>query len=362
MTSGSTRRRTLQTAVAPDDSGLAPVTSLAGVGVVLAAALERLGIARVQDLWFHLPLRYEDRTRITPIRDLRPGDKVQVEGVVEAVERGFRYRPQLRVALGDDSCATLVLRFLHFRAAQVAQFAPGVRVRCYGEVRHGMQGPEMVHPTYRVIDARATAPVEDRLTPIYPATEGVGQKRLGNLIALALAKLPDDAALELVPAELREPLELGSLREALLVAHRPPPDADPAEFTLGTHPARQRLAFEELLTHHLSLKRQREQVRRHAAPALAGDGHLRRDLIERLPFALTGAQRRVAAEILDDLAKPVPMLRLVQGDVGSGKTVVAALAALAAIEAGAQVALAAPTELLAEQHWRLLDGDRKSVV
>ncbi len=336
-------------------AGEAPVTSLPGVGPALAQALARLGIERVQDLWFHLPLRYEDRTRIVPIGDLRPGEKAQVEGVVEAVERGFRYRPQLRVALGDDSRATLVLRLLHFRAAQVAQFAPGVRVRCHGEVRHGMHGLEMVHPSYRILDNRTAAPVEEHLTPVYPVTEGLGQKRLAGLITLALAKLPDDEALELVPAKLRGSLELGSLREALLAAHRPPPDADLVEFTLGTHPARQRLAFEELLAHHLGLKRQREQVRRHAAPALAGDGRLRRGFTERLPFALTRAQQRVAIEILDDLARPVPMLRLVQGDVGSGKTVVAALAALAAIEAGSQVALAAPTELLAEQHWRLLE-------
>jgi ATP-dependent DNA helicase RecG len=335
-------------------SGDAPVTSLPGVGPALAQAPARLGIERVQDLWFHLPLRYEDRTRVVPIGDLRPGEKAQVEGVVEAVERGFRYRPQLRVALVDDSRVNLVLRFLHFRAAQVAQFAPGVRVRCYGEVRHGSQGAEMVHPAYRILDERSGNPVEDHLTPIYPATEGLGQKRLAKLIAHALAKLPDDAELELVPPALREPLALGSLRESVLAAHRPPPDADPGAFTLGTHPARQRLAFEELLAHHLGLKRQREQVRRHAAPVLAGDGLLRGEFAKRLPFALTAAQQRVAAEILEDLAKPVPMLRLVQGDVGSGKTVVAALAALCAIESGSQVALAAPTELLAEQHWRLL--------
>ncbi|GAP66119.1 ATP-dependent DNA helicase RecG [Mizugakiibacter sediminis] len=341
---------------AAEDPGLQPVSTLPGVGPALAQALARLGLERVQDLWFHLPLRYEDRTRLTPIRELRPGQSAQVEGRVEAVETGFRYRPQLKVALTDDSAATLVLRFFHFRRAQVEQLAPGTRLRCYGEVRLGANGPEMVHPQYERIAGEASAPVEERLTPVYPTTEGLGQKRIAGVIAKALLRLPDDARLELVPAALRAPLALSSLREALLTVHRPPADADVAQLTLGTHPAQQRLAFEELLTHHLSLKRLRAQVRALRAPALAGDGRLRKALLARLPFALTGAQRRVGAEIERDLAATAPMLRLVQGDVGSGKTVVAALAALAAVECGHQVALMAPTELLAEQHLRNFRG------
>ncbi|MCE5232591.1 MAG: ATP-dependent DNA helicase RecG [Mizugakiibacter sp.] len=337
---------------ATEDAALQPASALPGVGPALAQALARLGLVRVQDLWFHLPLRYEDRTRITPIRELRPGQSAQVEGVVEAVETGFRYRPQLRVALTDASAATLVLRFFHFRRAQAGQLAPGTRLRCYGEVRFGATGPEMVHPQYERLAGDAPATVEERLTPVYPTTEGLGQKRLAGVIAKALARLPDEAALELIPAGLRAPLALSSLREALLTVHRPAADADVARLTLGTHPAQQRLAFEELLTHHLSLKRLRAQVRTLRAPALAGDGHLRAALLARLPFALTGAQRRVDAEIARDLAATAPMLRLVQGDVGSGKTVVAALAALAAVECGYQVALMAPTELLAEQHLR----------
>jgi ATP-dependent DNA helicase RecG len=339
------------TAEASSGHGLAPVTALPGVGPALAQALARLGLERVQDLWFHLPLRYEDRTRITPIRELRIGESAQVEGVVEAVERSFRYRPQLRVAIGDDSQATLMLRFFHFNRAQAEQFAPGARFLCYGEVRHGAHGAEIVHPEYRRVTGAAGAPTEDRLTPIYPGTEGLGQKRLAGVIARALERLPDDASLELIPAALRTPLQLVSLREALLLVHRPPLDTPVAQLAQGRHPAQQRLAFEELLTHHLSLRRLRDRVRRHAAHALAGDGTLRAALRARLPYTLTAAQRRVVAEIECDLARPVPMLRLVQGDVGSGKTVVAALAALAAVEAGCQVALVAPTELLAEQHW-----------
>ncbi|MEO7326833.1 MAG: ATP-dependent DNA helicase RecG [Dokdonella sp.] len=340
-------------AVAANDASLAPLTSLAGVGPSIAQALGRLGLAHVQDLWFHLPLRYEDRTRITAIRDVCVGESAQVEGVVEAVERGFRFRPQLRVAISDSSNTTLSLRFFHFNRAQAEQLAPGTRVLCYGEVRHGANGPEMVHPEYRRVSGEGVVNTEDRLTPVYPTTEGLGQKRIAGVVARALERLPDEARLELIPHDLRKPLQLVSLREALLIVHRPPADADIAALMLGRHPAQQRLAFEELLTHHLSLKRLRAQVRRHAAPVLAGDGHSRAALRENLPFAMTRAQQRVVTEIEDDLAKPVPMLRLVQGDVGSGKTVVAAIAAIAAVESGYQAALIAPTELLAEQHWRL---------
>src|SRR5450759_4134225 len=220
-------------AAAIEDAGLVPVTALAGVGPSLAKALARLGLERVQDLWFHLPLRYEDRTRITRIRDLAIGESAQVEGVVEAVERGFRYRPQLRVAIGDDSHATLSLRFFHFNRAQAEQFAPGARFLCYGEVRHGTQGPEMVHPEYRRVLGAASVATEERLTPIYPTTEGLGQKRLTGVIARALERLPDAESLELIPIEVRASLQLASLREALLTVHRPAADADVAAFALG---------------------------------------------------------------------------------------------------------------------------------
>ncbi|MEP6940893.1 MAG: ATP-dependent DNA helicase RecG [Rudaea sp.] len=333
-----------------DDSGSLGVATLAGVGPALAATLEKLGLVTLQDLWFHLPLRYEDRTRLSAIRDLRVGEMAQVEGRVEAIERGFRFRPQLRIAIGDASAQTLLLRFFHFNSAQVKQLAVGQRLRCFGEVRHAAQGLEMVHPQYQRLAESEASQVEDRLTPVYPVTEGLGQKRLAVLVERALVRLPADASLELLPQALRTKNSLTSLRDALLYVHRPPPDADVARLAFGAHPAQQRLAFEELLAQHLSLKRLRARLRAHAAPALRGDGALRERFLNALPFAPTKAQRRVAAEIARDIATPTPMLRLVQGDVGSGKTIVAALAALAAIEAGSQVALMAPTELLAEQH------------
>ncbi|EIL93600.1 ATP-dependent DNA helicase RecG [Rhodanobacter spathiphylli] len=332
------------------DPGLTPVGKLPGVGPALVASLARLGLERVQDLWFHLPLRYEDKTRVTPIADLRPGERAQVEGVVEAVERGFRHRPQLKVAIGDDSRQTLLLRFFHFNRAQAEQLPPGARLLCYGEVRHGAQGLEMVHPTYQRLTGEAVAAVDDLLSPVYPTTEGLGPKRLAGVIGKALALLPPAARLELIPSALCAEHGLTSLRDALLYVHRPPPDARLDQLVLGRHPAQQRLAFEELLTQHLSLRRMREAVRRRRAPKLGGDGELRRQLLASLSFRLTAAQQRVTDEVAGDLARNHPMLRLVQGDVGSGKTVVAALAALAAVEAGHQVALMAPTELLAEQH------------
>ena len=336
--------------VTATDPGSAPVGTLAGVGPALVAALAKLGLERIQDLWFHLPLRYEDRTRVTAIADLRAGDRAQVEGVVEAVERGFRYRPQLKVAISDDSRQTLLLRFFHFNRAQAEQLQPGTRLLCYGEVRHGAQGLEIVHPNYQRLSGDVAASVDELLTPIYPTTEGLGPKRLAGVIGKALDRLPPDAQLELIPPALCAAHGLDSLRDALLYVHRPPPDAPMSQLMLGRHPAQQRLAFEELLTQHLSLKRMREAVRQRRAPVLGGPGELRRKLLAGLPFQLTGAQQRVGDEVACDLAQPQPMLRLVQGDVGSGKTVVAALAALAAVEAGYQVALMAPTELLAEQH------------
>lgn len=333
-----------------------PLSRLPGVGPRVAEKLAVRGLLTVQDLWLHLPLRYEDRTAITPIRLLQPGVPAQVEGRVEAVERGFRYRPVLRVAVGDDSRGSLVLRFFHFRAAQVAQFAVGARIRCYGTPKPGQNGLEIIHPSYRVLGDDDEMALGDALDPVYPAVEGIGPATLRKLIGLALDKLPDDAALELLPPGLLAGLGLPSLRQALLTMHRPPRDADVAALALGTHPAQRRLAIEELLAHHLSLRRQRLAMRRHGAPPLAGKGKLATALQKSLPFTLTGAQQRVYAQIREDLKQPSPMLRLVQGDVGSGKTVVAALAAMLAVEAGKQVALAAPTELLAEQHLANLRG------
>ncbi len=337
-------------------SGETPVTVLPGVGASVAAKLQARGIGSLQDLWLHLPLRYEDRTTLLPIRALKAGLPAQVEGRVEAVERGFRYRPMLRVAVSDGSGGTLVLRFFHFRAAQVAQFAVGTRLRAYGTPRPGQHGLEIVHPSYRVLGEGEEPGLGEALDPVYPAVEGIGPATLRKLIGQALERLPDETALEVLPPALLAGMALPSLRQALLTMHRPPADADLAALAAGTHPAQRRLALEELLAHHLSQRRQRIALQRQRAPALRGRDGLAKALLDALPFRLTAAQRRVFDEIRKDLARAHPMLRLVQGDVGSGKTVVAALAAMLAVERGKQVALAAPTELLAEQHLANLRG------
>ncbi|HEL4251564.1 TPA: ATP-dependent DNA helicase RecG [Stenotrophomonas maltophilia] len=331
-------------------SGEASLAMLAGVGPAVAAKLQARGLATLQDLWLHLPLRYEDRTRLTRIEDLRNGVPAQVEVRVVAVERGMRYRPMLKVAVEDEGQGTLVLRFFHFRQQQVGQFAVGNRLRCFGTPKPGHLGLEIVHPSYQVLGRNDDPELGDRLDPVYPTVEGVGPMTMRKLIGQALDRLPEESTLELLPSGWLDGLGLPSLRSALLTAHRPPPDADLAALAAGTHPAQRRLAMEELLAHHLSLRRQRIALQAHHAPPLAGPGKLAKALLKQLPFALTGAQARVFKQIREDLARPSPMLRLVQGDVGSGKTVVAALAAMLAVEQGKQVALAAPTELLAEQH------------
>ncbi|MBB5861539.1 ATP-dependent DNA helicase RecG [Xanthomonas arboricola] len=337
-------------------AGQASLVSLPGVGPKVAEKFAARGISTLQDLWLHLPLRYEDRTRLTTIAQLQSGVPAQIEGRVDAVERGFRYRPVLRVAVSDESHGSVVLRFFHFRAAQVAQFAPGTRLRVFGTPKPGQNGWEIVHPSYRVLAPGEDAGLGDSLDPVYPVLEGVGPATLRKLIGQALERLPAEAALELLPRHWLQDEQLPSLRSALLTMHRPPVNTDPQQLLAGGHPAQQRLAIEELLAHQLSLRRQRIALQRFRAPLLPGNGTLVRQLRAALPFQLTGAQQRVFAQIARDLAKPSPMLRLVQGDVGSGKTVVAALAAMLAVEQGKQVALAAPTELLAEQHLTNLRG------
>ncbi|HSR64944.1 MAG TPA: OB-fold nucleic acid binding domain-containing protein, partial [Xanthomonadaceae bacterium] len=283
--------RVARPAPALAEAGETPLTRLPGVGPRVAGKLAARGLLTLQDLWLQLPRQYEDRTRLTPIRALQAGVAAQVEGVVEAVDRGFRYRPMLRVALGDDSRATLVLRFFHFRAAQVAQFAPGTRVRAYGTPRAGQHGLEIVHPSYRVLDADG-GDLGDALDPVYPAIEGTGPAALRKLIGLALERLPGDDALELLPRAWLADFGLPPLREALRTVHRPPPGSDVAALLAGTHPAQRRLALEELLAHHLSLRRQRIALQSHRAAALAGPGLLAQRLLDALPFALTGAQQR----------------------------------------------------------------------
>lgn len=333
------------------DSARAPLTSLAGVGARVAGKLAARGLQTVQDLWLLLPRQYEDRTRLTPIQMLRPGMAAQVEGRVLAVERGMRRRPMLQVTIGDPGQGCLLLRFFHFRAPQVAQFSAGARVRAYGVVRPGPRGLEIVHPSYRIFGQAASAPLSERLDPVYPSIDGVAASTVRRLVAQALERLPADAqALELLPVEALRQLHLPSLSEALATVHHPPRETDVAALRAGRHPAQRRLVIEELLAHQLGLRRQRRLLQRRAAPVLAGPGRLVDGLRAALPFSLTAAQQRVFAQIRADLARARPMLRLVQGDVGSGKTVVAALAAMLAVEQGRQAALMAPTELLAEQH------------
>ena len=348
------RRPAVTPALAP--SGEASLAVLAGVGPAVAAKLAARGLSSLQDLWLHLPLRYEDRTTLTRIQDLRNGVPAQVEVRVVAVDRGMRFRPTLKVAVEDEGQGTLVLRFFHFRQQQVAQFSVGTRLRCFGTPKPGQLGLEIVHPSYQVLGRTDDPALGDSLDPVYPTVEGIGPATLRRLIGQALDRLPEESSLELMPPGWLDGLALPSLRSALLTVHRPPPDANLAALAAGTHPAQRRLALEELLAHHLSLRRQRIALQAHHAPPLAGPGKLAKALAKQLPFALTAAQKRVFTQIREDLAQPRPMLRLVQGDVGSGKTVVAALAAMLAVEQGKQVALAAPTELLAEQHLTNLRG------
>ncbi len=328
-----------------------PVTALRGVGPKSAERLARLGIHRVQDILFHLPMRYQDRTRVTPMQYLRPGDEVVVEGEIEHVEIRFGRRRSLLVHLSDGS-SRIILRFFHFSAAQKNNLKPGLGLRCFGEIRNGPACFELIHPEYRVLNDDIVDAVEDSLTPVYPTTEGMHQISWRDLTgkALELLQTSEQGLQEWLPAGLLEDYSLMELTAAIRYLHRPPTNAQQQLLLDGVHPAQQRLAFEELVAHQLSLRQARQFQRRKQAPPLSGSGDLRQRLLQALPFELTSAQQRVLGEISSDLQQAIPMLRLVQGDVGSGKTIVAALAALQAIEAGFQVALMAPTELLAEQH------------
>jgi ATP-dependent DNA helicase RecG len=327
-----------------------PVTSLRGVGPALADTLARLSLYTVQDLLFHLPQRYEDRTRVSPIGSLRAGERAVIEGEIQLTEVAFRGRRVLLSRIADGS-GFLTLRFFHFSASQQAALARGTRLRCFGEVRTGPSGLEIVHPEYRRTQFDAAPTKAEGLTPIYPTTEGVQQGRLRQLTTLALAQLPGGLADCIDPA-VRRRWSLLPLETALRNVHRPPPDADLEALNAGRHPAQRTLAFEELLAHQLSLRRLRRMVDRDPSWPFAPGGGRVEQFVSTLPFALTGAQRRVWSEVASDLSRSHPMMRLVQGDVGSGKTVIAALAAVRAAEHGCQAAVMAPTELLAEQHAR----------
>ena len=331
-----------------------PVSSLKGVGPKLAEKLKRLGLHTVQDVLFHLPLRYQDRTRVLRMGGLRPGMEAVVEGEIELADVVFRGRRSL-ICRVSDGTGHLHLRFFYFSAAQQANLTRGRRLRLFGEVRFGPVGLEMIHPEYEFTDGAQPAKAEENLTPVYPATTGVHQLSLRKLARQALEKYLEKIEERLPPAVLQE-LRLPTLTEALALVHQPPPHTPVELLAEGKHPAVMRLSFEELLAHHLSLKRLRARVQTESAPAMSGAGKLMSQMLAQLPFQLTRAQQRVLDEILTDLRNAHPMQRLVQGDVGSGKTVVAACASLAAIESGLQVAVMAPTELLADQHLRNFSG------
>ncbi|MFQ2859315.1 ATP-dependent DNA helicase RecG [Aeromonas caviae] len=321
--------------------------SLKGVGSKMLEKLERLGLATVQDLLFHLPLRYEDRTQVWPIGDLPPGLHGAVEGEIQDTQLVMGRRRMLVCRISDGT-GSLTLRFFNFTAAQKNSLAQGRLIRCFGETRPGKYGLEMAHPEYKLLGEEQAGQTEEALTPVYPTTEGLRQLTLRSLTDQALAQLDLYGVEELLPAGLY-PQQI-DLAAALKLLHRPPPSVALALLESGQHPAQQRLVLEELLAHNLSVLKVRAQAQNQLARALKPAPKLVEQLLGALPFTPTGAQSRVVAEIARDLQQSHPMMRLVQGDVGSGKTLVAALAALQAIGNGCQVGLMAPTELLAEQH------------
>ncbi|MCI7718426.1 ATP-dependent DNA helicase RecG [[Pasteurella] aerogenes] len=324
-----------------------PLTTLSGVGAAIAEKLGRLGIFNLQDLLFHFPMRYEDRTRITPIADLRPEHYATIEGFVQTCDVQFGKRPILTVSLSDSS-SKITLRFFNFNAAMRNSFQVGARVKAFGEIKRGRFMAEIHHPEYQIVRDGAPLPLEETLTPIYPTTEGLKQASLRKLTDQALALLDKMALPEILPAAYN-PHQF-SLKQAIQLLHRPPPDLALELLEQGKHPAQQRLIFEELLAHNLAMQKVRLGTQQCSAIPLTDKSDLIERFLHQLPYQPTSAQQRVSQEIATDLAQDYPMMRLVQGDVGSGKTLVAAQASLKAIDNGKQVALMAPTEILAEQH------------
>ncbi len=326
------------------------VTALKGVGASLAGTLAKLGIISVQDLLFHLPHRYQDRTRILPIVSLRVGDQGVIEGEVTDSKVVMGRRRSLQITLRDGS-GLIVLRFFHFNAAQKQQMSEGIRLRCFGETRRGRAGLEIYHPEYKLVSDEALTPVEDMLTPVYPLTEGIQQNRIRSLCQQALGWLDRYEIRDWIPESIRQNYQFLNINDAIRFLHHPPVDANQHQLLEGAHACQQRLIFEELLAHHFSLLRLRQEMQSHKAIPLSPAEDIEIGLLEPLPFTLTGAQQYVADEIKADIRQSIPMLRLVQGDVGSGKTIVAAIAAAQAVGNHCQIALMAPTEILAEQHW-----------
>ena len=325
-----------------------PLSTLKGVGPSLAEKLEKIGLLSVQDMLFHLPLRYEDKTRVTTVRNLLVGTSTNIIGEITDSQITHGKRRMLVVTLHDGT-GSIQLCFFSFSASQKNSLAIGKNIRCYGEVKRGPRGYQIVHPEYKSLDDdRELTPVEETLTPVYPSTDGLRQISLRSLTEQALTRLQRGQVEELLPANIFN--EQYSLSEALTIIHRPPPEVSVEQLEQGRHPAQQRLIKEELLAHNLSMLKLRQNSDIHDAVSLLGDEKVNDKFLNALPFSPTKAQARVVDEIKTDLAKTQPMMRLVQGDVGSGKTLVAALAALTAISQGYQVALMAPTEILAEQH------------
>ena len=323
------------------------LTELAGVGAKMAEKLHKIGLNNVQDVLFHLPLRYEDRTRIWPINRVAPGQFLTVQGEVSHCSIQFGKRKMLTVKIGDTT-GSVTLKFFNFNAAMKNSFSQGKQVKAYGEIKGSQFGLEIIHPDYRLFSEPTELSVEETLTPVYPTTDGLRQTTLRNLTDQALALLEKSAVTELLPAGLYG--QQMTLAQALQLMHRPTADISLEQLDAGKHPAQKRLILEELLAQNLSMLALRSKGQQHQSWSFAPQDTLKQQLLASLPFTPTGAQQRVVADIEADLAKSQPMMRLVQGDVGSGKTLVAALAALRAIEHGYQVALMAPTELLAEQH------------
>ncbi|MFG0449456.1 ATP-dependent DNA helicase RecG [Shewanella algae] len=326
---------------------LIAITELKGVAAKMAEKLHKLGINTVQDLLFHLPLRYEDRTRIYPIASLTPGSYGTIEAEIQSSQIINGRKRMLICNVRDDS-GTMTLRFFNFSAAQRNAMQQGLTIRAYGEVRRGNHQAEIIHPDYKILKGDEPPNLSETLTPIYPTTEGLKQASWMKLTEQALNLLQEDGLQELLPEALRPNQQ--SLAQAVRTLHRPPADVDIYRLEQGQHPAQQRLVQEELLAHNLSMLKLRERSNHDKAVPLPATRALLNPFLAALPFKPTGAQQRVVADIGRDIEKPQPMMRLVQGDVGSGKTLVAAMAALQAIENGYQVAMMAPTELLAEQH------------
>ncbi|MEE4244174.1 MAG: ATP-dependent DNA helicase RecG [Kangiellaceae bacterium] len=326
------------------------ISELKGIGPALREKVARLGIETFQDVLFHLPLRYEDRTRVNKIAELVPGMTGQL--VVEVLHSQVVFgRKRSLVCRVTDGTGQIDLRLFYFSNAIKDRLKQGQLLLCFGEVSRGRNGLAMIHPEIKYLNSRQQVPLDDRLTPVYPMTEGVKQHTLKNITDQVLAKLENAELTELLPKSLTDELGLSSLAQALMYVHRPPVGVDLEQMSRGDHPAKQRLALEELLAYNLSMLKLRNKIVKEPALAIDPSTTLVEQLLAQLPFELTSAQQRVSEEIAEDLMQPHPMLRLVQGDVGSGKTLVAAIAALRAIEAGYQVALMAPTEILAEQHW-----------